>query len=164
MQPTWLKTLCAIAAILAGTPAPASDETAAVQATVQDLRQFALRYSAAWSSQDPARVAAFHAEHGSLTINGGVPAVGRAGITESVRAFMTAYPDMVVELDRLEHDGGRYRYHWRFTGTNSGPGGTGRTVKISGYEEWTMGADGLIASSQGFYGSAEWERQVEGQP
>jgi ketosteroid isomerase-like protein len=133
-------------------------------AGANDMKQFAIRYSAAWSSQDPARVAAFHAEDGSLTINGGPPAVGRAGITEAVRAFMTAYPDMVVELDRLEHEDGKYRYHWRFTGTNSGPGGTGRPVKIGGYEEWTMGTDGLIADSQGHYDAADWDRQVGGQP
>lgn len=129
-----------------------------------DMKQFAIRYSAAWSSRDPARVAAFHAEGGSLTINDGAPAAGRAGITEAVRAFMTAYPDMVVELDRLEHEGGKYRYYWRFTGTNSGPGGTGRAVKIGGFEEWTMGTDGLIAASQGHYDAADWERQVSRRP
>jgi SnoaL-like domain len=129
-----------------------------------DMNQFAVRYSAAWSSQDPARVAAFHADNGSLTINGGTPSVGRAGITEAVRAFMSAYPDMVVELDSLEYANGKYRYHWRFTGTNSGPGGTGRPVKIGGFEEWTMGADGLIAASQGHYDAADWDRQVGGQP
>jgi len=129
-----------------------------------DMKQFAIRYSAAWSSHDPARVAAFHAEDGSLAINGGPPAVGRAGITEAVRGFMTAYPDMVVELDRLERQDGKYRYHWRFTGTNSGPGGTGRPVKIGGYEEWSIGADGLIAASQGHYDAADWDRQVGGQP
>jgi len=125
-----------------------------------DMNEFAIRYSAAWSSQDPDRVAAFHAEKGSLTINGGAPAAGRSGIAEAARAFMTAYPDMVVELDRLEHENGKYRYHWRFTGTNSGPGGTGRPVKIVGYEEWTIGPDGLIASSDGHYDAAEWDRQL----
>ncbi len=129
-------------------------------AGVADMKQFAVRYSAAWSSGDPARVAAFHAEGGSMTINGGTPAVGRAGITEAARSFMTAYPDMAVELDRLEYRNGKYRYHWRFTGTNSGPGGTGRPVKTIGFEEWTMGPDGLIASSQGHYDAAEWDRQL----
>lgn len=125
-----------------------------------DMKQFAVRYSAAWSSGDPERVAAFHAEDGSLAINGGTPAVGRAGIAEAARSFMTAYPDMVVELVRLEYGSGKYRYHWRFTGTNSGPGGTGRAVRTAGYEEWTIGANGLIASSQGHYDAAEWDRQL----
>ena len=73
---------------------------------------------------------------------------------------MTAYPDMVVELDRLEYRSGKYLYHWRFSGTNSGPGGTGRPVRTIGYEEWTMGPDGLIASSQGDYDAADWDRQL----
>ena len=125
-----------------------------------DMKQFAIRYSAAWSSGDPARVAAFHAEDGSLTINGGAPAAGRTGITEAARSFMTAYPDMVVELDRLEYEDGKYRYHWRFSGTDSGPGGTGRPVRTTGYEEWTIGANGLIAASQGHYDAADWDRQL----
>ncbi len=58
---------------------------------------------------------------------------------------MTGYPDMVVTLERLERIGDKYRFHWNFTGTNTGPGGTGRPVQIGGYEEWTMGADGLIS-------------------
>jgi hypothetical protein len=124
------------------------------------MKQFAVRYSAAWSSGDPERVAAFHAEDGSLTINARAPAVGRAGITEAARSFMTAYPDMAVELDRLEYSNGKYPLHWRFTGTNSGPGGTGRAVRMAGYEDWTIGANGLIASSQGHYDAAEWDRQL----
>jgi len=128
------------------------------------MKQFAVRYSAAWSSQDPASVAAFHAEDGSLTVNDGAPAVGRAAITEAVRSFMTAYPDMTVELDALEYGNGKYRYRWKFAGTNTGPGGTGRAVKIKGYEEWTMGTNGLIASSLGHYDAADWDRQVGRQP
>ena len=81
------------------------------------MKQFAVRYSAAWSSQDPASLAAFHAENGSLTINDGAPAVGRAAITEAAHSFMTAYPDMVVELVALEYANGKYRYRWKFTGT-----------------------------------------------
>jgi hypothetical protein len=37
-------------------------------------------------------------------------------------------------------------------------------VKIGGFEEWTMGADGLIAASQGHYDAADWDRQVGGKP
>jgi uncharacterized protein (TIGR02246 family) len=125
-----------------------------------DMKHFAERYAAAWSSQDPGRVAAFHAEDGSLTINRGAPSVGRAGITEAARSFMTAYPDMVVTLARLERVGDGYRFHWNFVGTHSGPGGTGREVRISGYEDWTMGPDGLIAESHGYYDAADWERQL----
>jgi len=41
-----------------------------------ELRDFAERYTAAWCSQDPERVAAFFSTSGSLTVNGGAPAAG----------------------------------------------------------------------------------------
>ena len=31
--------------------------------------------------------------------------------------------DLIVDGDRIE-------YHWTFTGTNTGPGGTGNTVRV----------------------------------
>jgi hypothetical protein len=52
-------------------------------------------------------------------------------------------------------------YHWTLVGTNSGPGGTGNRVRISGFEEWTIGDDGLIAESQGHFDQAEYDRQLQ---
>ena len=46
-------------------------------------------------------------------------------------------------------------------GTNTGPGGTGKNVRISGFEEWAIGEDGLIAASRGHYDQAEYEHQLE---
>lgn len=53
--------------------------------TDPDLREFARRYTEAWCSGDPGRVADHYAPDGSLTINGGAPAVGRDAITEAAR-------------------------------------------------------------------------------
>lgn len=128
-----------------------------------ELTDFATRYAAAWSSQDPVRFAGFYAENGSLSVNDGAPSVGRAAITATAGAYMTAFPDMVVRLDSLSRDGDRAIFHWTWTGTNTGPGGTGRRVQLSGYERWTMGADGLIAESKGHFDAAEYQRQVSGQ-
>lgn len=125
------------------------------------LRDFATRYTAAWCSQKAASVAAFFAETGSLKINDGTASVGRAAITEAAQGFMTAFPDMVVKLDTLKRDGARIEYHWTLTGTNTGAGGTGKAVRISGYEEWTIGADGLIAKSLGHFDNAEYQRQLK---
>jgi hypothetical protein len=47
---------------------------------VEQLRDFAARYTAALCSRDAPRVVAFFAEGGSLTISKGAPAVGRAAI------------------------------------------------------------------------------------
>lgn len=124
------------------------------------LADFATRYTAAWCSHSASSVAAFYSESGSLTINDGSPAVGRKGVEGAAQRFMTAYPDLVVKFDRLEPKGDRVLYHWTFTGTNTGPGGTGNQVRISGYENWKIGSDGLIADSKGRYDAQDWDRQV----
>ena len=129
--------------------------------TDSDLRDFARRYTEAWCSGDPARVADHYARDGSLTINDGVPSVGRAAITETARSFMEALPDLEVLLDDVRTGDAGSEYHWTLVGTNTGPGGTGNLVRISGYEEWTIGSDGLIAASQGHFDEAEYARQIE---
>jgi predicted ester cyclase len=125
------------------------------------LLDFARGYAAAWCSQDPSSVAGHYAPEGSLTINGGPPAVGGAAVTEAARGFMTALPDMQVLLDDLLVSDSGIEFHWTFTGTNTGPGGTGNRVRTTGFEEWTIGDDGLIAESRGHYDQAEYDRQLE---
>lgn len=127
----------------------------------EQLRRFAEDYTAAWCSMDPVRVAAHFAPNGSLAINGGTPAVGRDAITATAAGFYAALPDMQVYLDDLVVDGDQIEYHWTFTGTNTGPGGTGNAVRVVGYEEWTIGSDGLVAASSGHYDQAEYARQLE---
>jgi SnoaL-like polyketide cyclase len=125
------------------------------------LPEFAARYTAAWCSHQASSVATFYSQAGSLAINGGAPAVGRRAIEAAVQSFMTAYPDLVVKFDRLEPKGDRVLYHWTFIGTNTGPGGTGHQVRISGYEDWKIGPDGLIADSKGHYDADDWDRQAK---
>ena len=125
-----------------------------------DLAEFATRYTRAWSSQNPASVAAFFAETGALKINDGEPSVGRGAITATALSFMTALPDMVLVMDSLGRSGDRVTYHWTLTGTNTGPGGTGNAVHVSGFEEWLFGPDGLIVHSQGHMDEAEYARQL----
>src|SRR5438128_10705053 len=153
-----------------------------------ELEKFAERYAKAWCRRNPESVAAFFAENGSISINNGPPAVGRAAIAKEAEAFMTTFPDMVVTFDKLEPRGDRTAFHWTLTGTNNGPGGTGNKVRISGYELWKIdnGAggsratwtgkperveeqrcesinDGLIAESKGNFDAADYERQIRGQ-
>lgn len=123
----------------------------------ESLHEFATRYTEAWCSGDPARVADRYAPDGSLTINSGEPSVGRAAITDAARSFMEAFPDMRVLFDDLRGN----EYHWTLVGTNTGPGGTGNSVRISGYEEWTMGSDGLIAASLGHFDEDDYARQLQ---
>jgi len=127
-----------------------------------ELRKFAQRYAEAWCSRNSESVAAFHAENGSLSVNDGPPAVGRAAVAEEARGFMSDFPDMVVSMDRVTRDSDGTKFHWTLTGTNTGPGGTGKRVRISGFELWKIDNDGLIAESKGHFDSAEYERQLKG--
>lgn len=123
---------------------------------------FAVRYTAAWCSQNAASVAAFFSPSGSLCVNDGVPAVGQSAIANVAQSFMTAFPDLRVVLDDVKVRGDEAEYHWTLTGTNNGPGGTGRPVRISGFERWRFGPGCLIQSSQGSFDAEEYRRQLEG--
>lgn len=130
--------------------------------TPADPRDFATRYTAAWCSQDAARLAAFFSPNGSLSVNDSTPAVGRNAIQEVAQSFMTAFPDLQVILDRLEIKSDYSEYHWTLVGTNTGPAGSGKHVRISGIERWKFADDGLIASSEGKFDAADYARQLAG--
>ena len=132
-----------------------------MESVPSDVRALAERYTAAWCSRDPTRVAAFYAADGALTVNGGTPNLGREALTDFAEGFMAAFPDMVLHFDRIESDGERINYHWTFVGTNTGPGGTGQRVRFSGFESWLLGDDSLITDSIGTFDEAEYARQLE---
>jgi hypothetical protein len=48
-----------------------------------------------------------------------------------------------------------------FSAPYTGPRGTGKRVRFSGFEEWRIGADGLIAESLGHFDSTEYQGQIE---
>ena len=126
-----------------------------------NVHTFAQRYTAAWCSGDPAAVASFFSADGSLTINDGEPSRGRAAIAEAARSFMEAFPDLAVAMDSVAERDGKTIYRWTLTGTNTGAGGSGKRVRISGFEEWRLGEDGLVAESRGYFDAADYQRQLE---
>ncbi len=125
-----------------------------------DLTEFGTRYAAAWSSQDPVELASFYAENGSLRVNDDEPSIGREAVTETARGFMTAFPDMVVRLVELRKTDDYVEFHWHWTGTNTGPDGTGSAVDLRGYEQWRLDGDGKIVESLGHFDEAEYQRQL----
>ena len=129
--------------------------------TSDKLTEFAKRYAQAWCSRNPKRVAAFVGENASLKVNDDAPVIGRKAIAEIARGFMRDFPDMTVTFDKLEPREDATAFHWTFIGTNSGPGGTGNRVRISGYELWKIGNNGLIAESKGHFDAADYERQLK---
>ena len=121
------------------------------------IRDFARSYTEAWCSHDPARVADHYGPGGTIAINGGEP----TEITEVARSFISEFPDIQVFMDDVVFNDETVEYHWTFTGTNTGPGGTGNRVRISGFEEWTFGDDVLVVKSQGRYDQDDYDRQIE---
>ncbi len=126
--------------------------------TSDQLRKFAERYAEAWSSQNPNSVSAFYANGGTISVNGGAA----TPIADVARGFFRDFPDTVVTLDRLESRSDGTAFHWTLIGTNTGPGGTGNRVRISGYELWKIDNAGLVAESKGHFDAADYERQLRG--
>ncbi|HEX6663066.1 MAG TPA: nuclear transport factor 2 family protein [Gaiellaceae bacterium] len=121
----------------------------------RQIEQLARSYTEAWCSRDPARVAAHYAPGGTIAINGGEP----AEIAEVAQSFIAAFPDIEVFMDDLVlREDGIIEYRWTFTGTSAE---TGKSVRVPGFEEWTIAPDGLIAESRGHYDQAEYDRQLQ---
>jgi hypothetical protein len=133
-----------------------------MQVVPAKMREFALRYTAAWCSKDAASVAAFFSPGGLLTINNGTPAVGRSEIQKAAQSFMTAFPNLQVLMDDVVVQANCVEYRWTLIGTNTGPGGSGQRVHISGFEQWQIGADGLVASSLGHFDTSDYLHQLKG--
>lgn len=148
-----------LAVLTAGWAAHAHED-AAQQHEAQDLQAFAERYAVAWSSGNPERVADFFEADGRLEVNDSEPAHGRDAIAEVARGFMTDLPDLKLRFDGLDRDGQRVMFRWTLTGTNSGPGGSGARINISGVEAWLLGESGLIADSLGRFNEDDYARQL----
>jgi ketosteroid isomerase-like protein len=119
----------------------------------RQIEQLARDYTEAWCSRDPARVASYYEPSGTIAINGGEP----AGIAEVAQSFIAAFPDIEVSQDELVIIDDVVEYHWTFTGTSAE---TGKSVRVRGFEDWTLGTGGLIAASRGHYDEVEYERQL----
>jgi hypothetical protein len=119
----------------------------------KQIEQLARSYTEAWCS--PRAWAGHYVPGGMITINDG----DAARIAEVAEAFIAAFPDIEVFMDDLVlREDGSIEYCWTFTGTSAE---TGKSVRVPGFEEWTIAPDGLIAESRGHYDQAEYDRQVE---
>ncbi|MBT8301555.1 MAG: ester cyclase [Maribacter sp.] len=128
----------------------------------EKMVEFGQKYTDAWNSKVPEKMASFYAEDGTLTVNNGNPSIGRKQLAATAQSYMEAFPDLELTMDSLTKKNGKYRYYWTFKGTNSGPNGTGNKVEFSGFEEWTMNDQGLVQESIGTYDAEEYERQLIG--
>lgn len=116
-------------------------------------------YTAAWNTGSPEAVAAFFAEDGQIEINAGAPWPGRKGVAAMAAGFFADVPDLSLTCDGLRVAGAHVAYLWTFTGTHCG---SGAPLKISGWEEWDLDAQGRIAASRGSFDAADYARQTAG--
>jgi len=119
----------------------------------RQIEQLARTYTEAWCSHDVSRIASHYVPGGAIVFNGRE----RVGIEEVANYFVAAFPDGEISMDDLVFKEGSVEYHWTVTGTSAE---TGKQVRISGYEEWTISTDGPIVESQRHFAEAEYERQL----
>lgn len=124
-------------------------------------KDFGEKYAAAWSGQNAEAHANFFAPEGVQIVNNGTPAVGRNAIAKVAQSYMTTFPDMLVSCDSLPITSKGVEFHWTLTGTNTGPNGTGKKVKISGVEILQFDRNGLITESNGSFDENEYNRQLK---
>lgn len=123
------------------------------------VREMAQRYTEAWCSHVPDKVAAFYAEDGRISINDGDPMVGREAVAGMVRGFYDQFPDLAVEMDHVRMAGNSALYLWTLEGTDAG---SANRVRLSGWEAWKLSDDGLVSESEGRFDAADYERQLAG--
>jgi uncharacterized protein (TIGR02246 family) len=124
-----------------------------------ELEHIAAAYTAAWNSGSAKAVAEFYATDGSIVINRGEPWVGRARVADMAAGFFADVPDLTLVCDGTRCTGDHAVYLWTFTGTHAR---TGRPLRIAGWEEWDLDAQGQVEASRGWYDISEYERQTAG--
>ena len=126
---------------------------------MSDIDKTAAGYTAAWSSGDPKAVAAYYAEDGQISINGGDALVGRQAITDMSAGFYSEFPDLALTCDLVRGAGTHVAFMWTLEGHHSG---TKNHVKVSGWEEWDLDRSGKVARSLGWFDAEDYQRQIDG--
>lgn len=87
-----------------------------------DRREEVEKAIAALNAHDPAAFAALYSQDAVVYTSAAPEAVrGRAAIEEDVRQWVTAMPDMAVQVEELVVDGSTAAMRLLFTGTHTGP-------------------------------------------
>jgi uncharacterized protein (TIGR02246 family) len=123
------------------------------------ITQMAQDYTAAWNSKSPQAVASFYAEDGEIVINRGAPWSGRAGIEEMAAGFYRDVPDLALSCDDVRVSDSHALFLWTFTGHDAG---SGRPLKVHGWEEWDLNADLQVQASRGWFDAEAYARQQNG--
>ena len=124
-----------------------------------DIAAIAVAYTAAWNSGSAEAVASFYAEGGGIVINRGTPWEGRAGIAAMAAGFFADVPDLSLTSDKLRIAGDHVAYLSTFIGHHAQ---TRNPLRITGWEEWDLDAEGKVTASRGWDDAVDYARQVAG--
>jgi steroid delta-isomerase-like uncharacterized protein len=98
----------------------------------------------------------------------GMPMQGREAMREAVRAYMTAFPDLHVEVSAYMVDGLRLVQEWTSTGTHKGDlmglAPTGRWTETYGAIVTTCDEDGLVIEGSVYWNPLVMFRQLGLEP
>ena len=111
------------------------------------IRDLVAKFTDAWNNLDANSIAECYMPGASLIVNSGSPVIGREGIAELEQGFMSAFPDLKFRMDDSFTLRDQTVNCWRFVGTNTGPGGTGKKVNFTGFEVWQINEDNLITAA-----------------
>lgn len=127
--------------------------------TPENAKTLANAYTAAWNSGSAEAVAAFYAGDGEIVINRGTPWRGREGVAAMAAGFFADVPDLSLVCDGVRASGDHVVYLWTFTGHHAQ---SRNPLRITGWEEWDIDADGKVAASRGWFDAQDYARQVAG--
>jgi steroid delta-isomerase-like uncharacterized protein len=94
----------------------------------------------------------------------GRPLIGRPALVEAVRGYMTAFPDLRLQVSSYTIDGPRLVQEWMSTGTHQGElmglAPTGRWIENYGAMVTTCDDDGLVIEGAVYWNPLEMFRQL----
>ena len=103
----------------------------------EEILALVKRRQEAWAARDPVALAATHAENGTVASPAGGVLEGRTEIERIYRLWISAFTDIVMQLDDILVDGDRVVLISRLSGTHTGeffglsPGGRRVEVQVA---------------------------------
>jgi len=123
------------------------------------IAKTATDYTAAWNTKSPEAVASFYAQDGGITINQGAPWSGRDRVRDMAAGFFQDVPDLTLTCDDVRVSGNHVLFLSTFVGHDAG---TGNPLRVQGWEEWDLNAEGLVQTSKGWFDAEAYARQANG--
>jgi steroid delta-isomerase-like uncharacterized protein len=133
------------------------------------MMEHADRALAAWNRGDALAVVANMAEDVIWRdVALGMPMQGRPALMHAVQAYMTAFPDLRLEVSSCTVDGQRLVQEWMSTGTHQGEfmgmAPTGRWIENYGALVTTCDDDGLVIEGAVYWNPLAMFRQLGLEP